>query len=489
MMNLGFICFGVAAFFLIRFLVTREARELAVSVVFAGIGTVLVGWPWWAGAIGIVAGLLGIRISRSQLPTPPTPEAVRRRDRRVLVVAVLAALFMLGTNVAHAFSSDDNDKPVATKQVLNKTTPTTAPRDDACAPGTGTPADCLAQRVKATDGTPEEEAQEAVVVQMALAAQAVAKERSYAVDNTTCVSGCVLRDGIKGNTSQEMALELLSKGVMSPALLDDAAKYIQGEYGRDYTDTRAVGDLNKAADDLKIVFTFMDGSTATRGVIPKGTTRWNTVVQDGRVVQFQYVLKRDRVFIRFAKDGITLEFFDSCGNRTSAKPAPGVPEVPEPPHDDQPPPEKPTPTTSPPATTPGTTPPRRTCPPPAGVRPDQWDFVKCRKKDQSFDQQQNQSPARQDVQNNTTSGANTGPTSGAGPEPTRSPTGPRPQPNTPAPDPTPGGSDSGSGTGDNTPGGSTCDDGGCSGGGSQPPSGPPTEVDNGDHNSDPGGFD
>jgi hypothetical protein len=57
------------------------------------------------------------------------------------------------------------------------------------------------------------------------------------------------------------------------------------------------------------------------------------------------------------------------------------------------------------------------------------------------------------------------------------------------PDPTPGGH-GGTGTGGTTPGGSTCTGGSCQGGGGGGPTGPVVTIapDDGDHNTDPGGF-
>lgn len=82
-----------------------------------------------------------------------------------------------------------------------------------------------------------------------------------------------------------------------------------------------------------------------------------------------------------------------------------------------------------------------------------------------------------------------GGTPGAGPEPAPPKPGPKPVDNSPAPDPTPGGYDSGSGSGSGTPGGSTCDSSGCSGGGATGPSpGTPPVVDDGPRDGDPGGF-
>lgn len=82
-----------------------------------------------------------------------------------------------------------------------------------------------------------------------------------------------------------------------------------------------------------------------------------------------------------------------------------------------------------------------------------------------------------------------GGTPGAGSEPSPPKPGPKPVDGSPAPDPTPGGYDSGSGNGSGTPGGSTCDSSGCTGGGPKPADpGEPPVVDDGTHSGDPGGF-
>jgi hypothetical protein len=170
-----------------------------------------------------------------------------------------------------------------------------------------------------------------------------------------------------------------------------------------------------------------------------------------------------------APNGTKIWVMARCGNPVTE----GAPPVPVGPTDEGPPPSEP----------------KTPCPPPQGVPLRFWDPVRCVKLNTPFDYQQNESPARQDPQDNTTSGIDTGPTPGAPTTPFVPPPGPTPQPNTPAPPPTPGGYDSGSPNGSGTPGGSTCDSGGCTGGGpTPPPPGPPVTVDTGTHTGDPGGF-
>lgn len=183
----------------------------------------------------------------------------------------------------------------------------------------------------------------------------------------TCEANCVLRDGITADTPEGMFAQLMSKGLVSPVFLDDAARTIAFQTGQEYTDTREVGDAAKAGSDTLIVLNWIkDPSTPTmleRGILPAGTTLYNTVVQDGKVVQFSYTTNRDRVYLKIWKGDTFLMWFDSCGNRTSDRPTPGVPETPTPPpHDDEPPTTTtsgppptggPTPTTTPPACPPG----------------------------------------------------------------------------------------------------------------------------------------
>lgn len=188
--------------------------------------------------------------------------------------------------------------------------------------------------------------------------------------------------------------------------------------------------------------------------------------------------------IRFVHpDGRVVNLKLDCGFQPVAQDFPGIPPVEAAPPSGQP---------APPSTPQGPPPsvPESKCPPPPGVPPRFWDYEKCEKKNSDFDYQQNQSPARQDPQDNTTSGVNTGPTPGAPPAPFVPPQGPTPQPNTPAPPPIPGGYDSGSPSGSGTPGGSTTNpDGTTEGGGATPaPSGPPVTVDTGTHDGDGGGF-
>jgi hypothetical protein len=88
---------------------------------------------------------------------------------------------------------------------------------------------------------------------------------------------------------------------------------------------------------------------------------------------------------------------------------------------------------------------------------------------QSFDDQQNNSPADQPVQQNP--GQPTGNTPGAPSSPNQPPQGPTPHDGSSAPPAQQGGHDSGSGSGSGTPGGSTCSGGSCQGGGSTPGTG------------------
>lgn len=158
--------------------------------------------------------------------------------------------------------------------------------------------------------------------------------------------------------------------------------------------------------------------------------------------------------------GVIIWVMARCGNPVTTKPHPLVPKGPT----DETPPK---------------------CPPPVGVPPRFWDDERCVKLDTPFDYQQNESKARQDPQDNTTSGVDVGPTPGAPPRPhVPAPAPTTPKPGTPAPNPTPGGYDSGSPDGSGTPGGSTTNpDGSTSGGGSDPATDNPVDTGQGGNNS------
>ena len=246
-------------------------------------------------------------------------------------------------------TGDGNDEPAP-----NGTTPTTA------APSTTTtPTTAGGGNTSSTLGAPDVREPDVIDIAIFLQKVALSEGRVQGV-GVTCEVNCLIQDGIVGDTPEEMFTDLLIKGAMSPLFLDDAARTIRANQNQPYEDTRAVGDAGKAGSDLAIVVEFVRGSTVERGVIPAGTTLYNTVVSNGQVVQFSYTTNRDRVYIKFWKDNTFLMYFDSCGNRASDRPTPGVPETPTPPpHDDEPPT-----TTTPPPTggpTPTTVPP--SCPP------------------------------------------------------------------------------------------------------------------------------
>lgn len=176
------------------------------------------------------------------------------------------------------------------------------------------------------------------VVAKALMFQAVAEQNGYHLGiGVTCQVNCVLLQGIQGETDAQKAWSLLSKAVMSPVYLDDAARTVRKKCDC-YTDTRPIGNMAKAADDYRIVMeAIMAGKGISSGTIPAGTLVYNTVVQDGQVVQFVYTTTKDRAYVQFdLADGTYLRFFTTCGNRTEEAP-PGTPETPNPPcHDDTP---------------------------------------------------------------------------------------------------------------------------------------------------------
>lgn len=234
-------------------------------------------------------------------------------------------------------SGDGNDEPAP-----NGTTPTTAVPSTTTAPTTAG-----GGNTSTTLGAPDVREPDVIDIAIFLQKVALSEDRVQGV-GVTCEVNCVIQDGIVGDTPEEMFTDLLIKGAMSPLFLDDAARTIRANQNQPYEETRAVGDAGKAGSDLAIVVEFVRGSTVERGVIPAGTTLYNTVVSNGQVVQFSYTTNRDRVYIKFWKDNTFLMYFDSCGNRASDRPTPGVPETPTPPpHDDEPPP---TTTSTPPGT-------------------------------------------------------------------------------------------------------------------------------------------
>ena len=170
-----------------------------------------------------------------------------------------------------------------------------------------------------------------------------------------------------------------------------------------------------------------------------------------------------------------------CGNPVT----PGKPPVPV----------SPKPPTSPPTTPPTHQPSPKCTQPPAPGPGEVYNSTTCTwsKPPQSFNCQQNGSwtqgcppnQADQPVQSNP--GQPVGTTSGAPSSPPPPPQpGPTPTANSPAPTPAPSGYDSGSGSGSGTPGGSTCDNSGCTGGGSTPASGPTDTTNSGDNNGTDG---
>lgn len=225
------------------------------------------------------------------------------------------------------------------------------------------------------------EAERSNLLHIAVDSQKVARERMYDLGfsddgGVTCSRECILSGGIKGDTPQQMSVDILAKMVKSPLALDSTARFILGDK---YDDPRSVGDLDKAANDFSILVVFMvesfkAGQDPTHehgwvevGVIPAGTTLWNTVVENGEVKTFQYTTTKERRFVKFHLGDVTLGFFDSCGNLFGDNPPPDIPQIPEPCHDDNPachpPPSSEPPSTPPPTGGPTTTPPPHECPP------------------------------------------------------------------------------------------------------------------------------
>jgi hypothetical protein len=256
-------------------------------------------------------------------------------------------------------------------------TTTAAPSTTATAPSTSAPP----QEPITPTWINMTEAERSNLLHIAVDSQKVARERMYDLGfsddgGVTCSRECILSGGIKGDTPQQMSVDILAKMVKSPLALDSTARFILGDK---YDDPRPVGDLDKAANDFSVLVVFMVESFKAGqdpshehgwvevGVIPAGTTLWNTVVENGEVKTFQYTTTRDRRFVKFHLGDVTLGFFDSCGNLFGDNPPPHIPQIPEPCHDDNPachpPPSSEPPSTPPPTGGPTTTPPPHVCPP------------------------------------------------------------------------------------------------------------------------------
>ncbi len=145
-----------------------------------------------------------------------------------------------------------------------------------------------------------------------------------------CVDGCVLFNGLVGNGAQAKFQDLQDKLVLSPKATDYLARKVKELYDQPYTDRRAVGNQQKLASDLAIVFGYFAGATVSLGEMPKGTLVWNTVIdgKSGKLVQFKDRLKHSREYLSIRKDGKEIKVFTTCGNGVSEIPIPSVPKVP-----------------------------------------------------------------------------------------------------------------------------------------------------------------
>lgn len=199
---------------------------------------------------------------------------------------------------------------------------------------------------------------------------------------------------------------------------------------------------------------------------------YNTGVQDGQVVRSETPgITGDLTAIKITlPDGTVVWILCRCGNIVTIEQPPLPPgKTDNPP---RPTPEKPCPMTEKPS-----------------GGPFEWNPETCAwyKPVQSFDEQQNQGPAVQAPQDNSTveeSGVNTGKTPGApatAPTPKPEYTPPTSGSDTPAPPPVSGGSDSGGGAG-TAPGGTTTDPGGSTSSGEQPGTSDPDDTEQGGDN-------
>lgn len=285
------------------------------------------------------------------------------------------------------------------------------------------------------------------------------------------VSGGIaeIRDAQTPEQAKQAAVVYLETVKTDPEALAGTAKYFLHR-DVDSSTLEKDGCATPEADQLVIEISLAIGESL---VVPDEAPADGTnsgIGNDGTMVSAATSgISGDRKAIKVVlKDGTVFWIMARCGNPVVQGPGPH----PTGPTDENPQPEGTTTTTVP-----------QQCPPPKGVPPEKWDYVNCRKKDQTFDQMQNESQAKQDPQNNSTSGVNTGPTPGAPAQPHVPAPGPTPSTGTPAPNPTPGGYDSGSPTGSGTPGGSTTDSTGTQGGGSKPATQNPVDTGQGGNNT------
>lgn len=140
-----------------------------------------------------------------------------------------------------------------------------------------------------------------------------------------CVDGCVLFRGLVGANATEKLQDLEAKLTRSPTAADYLAHYVKQQYAQPYNVT-ATG-VDKHVQDLMIIFGYINGADVSLQVMPKGTQVMNSVQKNGQIIQFPYVLPKDREFLSIKKDGHEVKVFTTCGNGISSAPIPGIPTV------------------------------------------------------------------------------------------------------------------------------------------------------------------
>lgn len=342
---IGFILLIVAVGFLIVAMAGGLALFSVVAAGLAGLGLFAledISWEWarwswmditaWILIAVAVLGLLFLLFG-----------AVRWA--RWLPFVVVAGLVIFATANSTIDRLEDDEKEVVSQGDDPGTKNPCADLQDAPA--------CAKSRVKSGQAASVPKRVASANVDVALdtasAARKVARQRGYEVDNTTCSKACVLVGGLldkDSNNPDEVFITLFAKGTVSPVAVKDFANTVLSGADAEIDD-RPAEDPKAFADRINVLAQFFDGAHVTIELQKAGTSVVNTVVHNGKVVQFRYTVRKDRYFIRIVKNDVVLEVFVTCGNRKSAQLIPGAPTTKEePPHDDKPPETSPTTTTT-----------------------------------------------------------------------------------------------------------------------------------------------
>lgn len=311
-----------------------------IAAIVAGFAFYFLDWPF--GWIGIVAGVIGFVYAYIG-----NNNKASEYIALIGICMTIVAALVVGPNWGNPF--DDDDKKVATNGNGLDGGPGTK---NPCADLQDAPA-CAKSRVKSGQAASVPKRVASANVDVALdtasAAREVARLSGYEVDNTTCSKACVLVGGLLdrgSNNPDEVFITLFAKSVVSPVAVKDFANTVLSGADAEIDD-RPAEDPKAFADRINVLAQFFDGAHVTIELQKAGTSVVNTVVHNGKVVQFRYTVRNDRYFIRIEKNDVVLEVFVTCGNRKSAQLIPGAPTTKEePPHDDKPPETSPTTTTT-----------------------------------------------------------------------------------------------------------------------------------------------